>query len=306
AGNVVELKEKNKYCGVWVQSKTKTDEDGNPYVIDEFYKLYFDGYGHSAFMYYNEDSGKYRNNWGSSKNWVDTAETATGLYCEYNENYKTDWVFYYDMNVVYTKKFGIYGEYACYKRGYTGALTPPSLPSSLVGSYTGEEEDGTAVVFNLKNDLTGSYKGVPFTAVYDGIKSVVFKLSGVEYLFDTISKELKYGSENVALTLSGAVTEVIPEALCGSWTGVWTGFGATAGDVRTIIIESDGTISYGDIQCIASYDAEKYTVAGKTSDGQYEFSFVWNVETGAMKGSMIHNVSDSEAYSYECNSMTKA
>ena len=45
----------------------------------------------------------------------------------------------------------------------------PKLPTGAVGSYTGTESSGTAVVLNLKQDLTGTYKGNPFVAVYDGV-----------------------------------------------------------------------------------------------------------------------------------------
>ena len=307
-----------KYQGVWCGDKTvkvldeNPNETGETRVIEKYYLLMFDGYGHAAYVYLSdEEKAEYKDNWGKPNIWRTASENSTGLHVEFNENYKIDFLFFYDMNLAYTKKFGVYGEMTYYKYGYTGTKELPKLPSSAVGSYTGNESNGTAVVFNLKQDLTGTYKGVPFIAVYDGVKNVSFTIASTRYSFDVTAKAISYGDENVSLTRTGDVTEVIPEALCGTWEGAWEGYGTGSGSaVRRFEIKSTGEFVYQDsatgMLSVVSQDSDKIvlSVVATTSNTTYTFKLTYNINTKNFSAKADY-VYDQETRVIECSSLTK-
>ncbi len=307
-----------KYQGVWCGDKTvkvldeNLNETGETRVIEKYYLLMFDGYGHAAYVYLSdEEKAEYKDNWGKPNIWRTASENSTGLHVEFNENYKIDFLFFYDMNLAYTKKFGVYGEMTYYKYGYTGTKELPKLPSSAVGSYTGNESNGTAVVFNLKQDLTGTYKGVPFIAVYDGVKNVSFTIASTRYSFDVTAKAISYGDENVSLTRTGDVTEVIPEALCGTWEGAWEGYGTGSGSaVRRFEIKSTGEFVYQDsatgMLSVVSQDSDKIvlSVVATTSNTTYTFKLTYNINTKNFSAKADY-VYDQETRVIECSSLTK-
>ena len=317
-GGRITLVAPDKYQGVWCNDKTvkvldeHLNETGETRVVEKYYLLMFDGYGHAAYVYLSdEEKAEYKDNWGKPNIWRTASENSTGLHVEFNENYKIDFLFFYDMNLAYTKKFGVYGEMTYYKYGYTGTKELPKLPSSAVGSYTGNESNGTAVVFNLKQDLTGTYKGLPFVAVFDGVKNVSFAVAGTRYLFDVTSKVISYGNENVSLTRTGDVTEVIPEALCGTWEGTWEGYGTGSGSgVRSFEIKNTGEFVYQDsatgMLSVVSQDSDKIvlSVVATTSDTTYTFKLTYNVNTKNFSAKADY-VYDQETRVIECSSLTK-
>lgn len=313
AGNVITLKEHDKYYGVWyLGKKVAVDEDENGNDIYEYkaryYRLVFDGYGHGTLFYFNVYSEQYSFNWGGAEGWAAYFETDTGIHIDFNSSQNYDFVFYYDMNVVYTKNTmnGSYPKGVSFaKLGYTGTTTPPTLPGSIPGKYTGEESDGTAVVLNIKDDLTVGYKGSPYvSAIYDGIDKIYFKINGVNYTFDTATKVLTYGSESVTLTTAGEITEIIPEFFCGTWSGTWAAYGG-AGEVRTLTVTTDGTILYGDYTVTVTYDATTQTVSGESSDGIYEITLTYDADKNVMKGTIEYRDEDMGGRTYECSSLTK-
>lgn len=308
-GGQVTLVAPDKYQGIWCEDKIvkvldkNLNETGETRLVKGYHLFILDGYGHAAYVYLSdEEKHEYKDNWGRANIWRTMSETSTGIHVEFNENYKIDYLFFYDMNLAYTKKFGVYGEMTFYKYGYTGTTELPKLPTGAVGSYTGTESSGTAVVLNLKQDLTGTYKGNPFVAVYDGVKNVSFTISSIKYLFDVTTNTISYGSESVSLTRVGDVTEVIPEAICGTWSGTWEEKGG-----KDVILESNGTLKFGDVTCTATYNAEKFTItaSGTAKDGStsYEFELIYNPDTKTINAKVTY-VDDETRYT-NCPSLSK-
>lgn len=317
ANGVVTLAKADGYGGVYYQGGNINVQDKNGNVIgkeyiEKYYLLMVDGYGHSRVLYYSADNKEYRPNWSSENHngWAQYTVTATGVHVEYNSSQVYDFVFYYDNNLLFVKcTTGVLKETTYPKVGYTGTTELPKLPASAVGSYTGTESDGTAVVLNLKQDLTGTYKGNPFVAVYDGVKNVSFTISSIKYLFDVTTNTISYGSESVSLTRVGDVTEVIPEAICGTWRGTWTSSNATSGTGNNIdlTIESDGTFVFNkDVRGIANYDAatNTVTVSCTYAEKPYVFTLKYNADTKSF-GGRYETEYDGNMYYYECDSLTK-
>lgn len=317
ANGVVTLAKADGYGGVYYQGGNINVQDKNGNVIgkeyiEKYYLLMVDGYGHSRVLYYSADNKEYRPNWSSENHngWAQYTVTATGVHVEYNSSQVYDFVFYYDNNLLFVKcTTGVLKETTYPKVGYTGTTELPKLPASAVGSYTGTESDGTAVVLNLKQDLTGTYKGNPFVAVYDGVKNVSFTISSTKYLFDVTTNTISYGSESVSLTRVGDVTEVIPEAICGTWRGTWTSSNATSGTGNNIdlTIESDGTFVFNkDVRGIANYDAatNTVTVSCTYAEKPYVFTLKYNADTKSF-GGRYETEYDGNMYYYECDSLTK-
>lgn len=317
ANGVVTLAKADGYGGVYYQGGNINVQDKNGNVIgkeyiEKYYLLMVDGYGHSRVLYYSADNKEYRPNWSSENHngWAQYTVTATGVHVEYNSSQVYDFVFYYDNNLLFVKcTTGVLKETTYPKVGYTGTTELPKLPASAVGSYTGTESDGTAVVLNLKQDLTGTYKGNPFVAVYDGVKNVSFTISSIKYLFDVTTNTISYGSESVSLTRVGDVTEVIPEAICGTWRGTWTRSNATSGTGNNIdlTIESDGTFVFDkNVRGIANYDAATNTVTVSCTydEKPYVFTLKYNADTKSF-GGRYETEYDGSMYYYECDSLTK-
>lgn len=317
ANGVVTLAKADGYGGVYYQGGNINVQDKNGNVIgkeyiEKYYLLMVDGYGHSRVLYYSADNKEYRPNWSSENHngWAQYTVTATGVHVEYNSSQVYDFVFYYDNNLLFVKcTTGVLKETTYPKVGYTGTMELPKLPTSAVGSYTGTESSGTAVVLNLKQDLTGTYKGNPFVAVYDGVKNVSFTISSIKYLFDVTTNTISYGSESVSLTRVGDVTEVIPEAICGTWRGTWTRSNATSGTGNNIdlTIESDGTFVFDkNVRGIANYDAATNTVTVSCTydEKPYVFTLKYNADTKSF-GGRYETEYDGSMYYYECDSLTK-
>lgn len=307
----------SKHQGIWYQDKYIEVLDENGYKTDEkelktaYYIFMLDGYGHSRIMYWQSYEKRYRPNWGGSNGWIDIQETESGVHVKYNSSQIADLVFYYNDSLVYTKSdTWILKECSFYRPGYTGSLNPPALPSSVEGSYTGVESDNTAVVLNIRTDLSGSYKGVPFSAIYDGNNEVTFTLDGVRYVFDIVAKTISYGNENVALTRTGDVTEVIPKAFCGVWSGTWTVANGSTGNPVKITLEADGTFRFGNdsdpVLATASYDAATNTITASATknDTPYNFTLTYNPDTKELKGRYTTEY-DGNAMVYECPLLTK-
>lgn len=291
------------YRGVWYMDTTKTDDDGKSYMIRKYRKVVVDGIGHIAVLYYKESENLYAFNWGGST-WSSYTEVPAGLYVEFNSSQKVTFSFYYEKALAYARG-GIIDRSAYYAEGYTGAMTPPTLPASAEGKYTGTSANGDAVVFNLNRDLTGTYNGVAFTAIYDGGTRVIFTVSGVSCVFRTDTLVLTVGDEQIALTSAGAVTEKIPASMCGTFSGTWTG--ANSG-VRTVVIESDGTVTYFDNIRFTdvTYDVEKGTLKATTEVGgeTYTITLTWNAEKSSYMG-YVNYTYDGEETRAECQSLTK-
>ena len=215
------------------------------------------------------------------------------------------------MNVAYVKNVTQHGSSfkdgdSFAKAGYTGTTELPKLPENVSGKYTGVESDGTAVVLNVKDNLTVGYKGFPYvSAIFDGTDKVYFKINGVSYTFNTTTKVLTYGSESVTLTAAGEVTEVIPAFFCGTWEGTFVTTAGGSGQVWQITVNAEGTIIYGEYTITAIYDMAKQTVSGKSSDGIYEITLTYDADNNVLKGTIEHKDEDMGGRTYESNSLTK-
>lgn len=309
ANGVVTLAKADGYGGVYYQGENIKVKDKHGNVIGEefiekYYLLMVDGYGHSRVLYYSADDKEYRPNWSSENHngWAQYTVTVTGVHVEYNEYQVYDFVFYYDNNLLFVKstKGGLKETYP--KVGYTGTTELPKLPASAVGSYTGNESSGAAVVFNLKQDLTGTYKGMPFVAVYDGANRVSFTIASVRYLFDVTTNVISYDTESVTLTRTGEVTEVIPTALCGTWRGTWEGPNG-----NDVIIEANGTLRYDDVTATATYDIEKgiLSATGKSADGKVTYTFELKYNSNTKTFSADVKYVDEETRYTRCSSLSK-
>lgn len=310
AGNVVTPLTPDRYQGVYYEERswneTVEDQDGNETVVPrydaKYYKLVFDGFGYSSFFYH--PNGEYRYNWGSSSAWVEYTENGYGVHVEYNQHQKMDFLFYYNGQVAYTKSFGNGGEERAFaKDGYDGSLTPPTLPAGLEGKYTGTLADGvTAVVLNFKSDLSGTYRGTPFSAVYDGADSVFFLIGGTLHCFDITTKVLTYGTEAVSLTLAGVITDVLPAGVCGTWSGTFQVLGTV-----TVTISANGTVNFGDKTVFedATYDAGKnqITATVENDGGKYTLTLTWNIASDTL--SAQYTVESDETYRRDCEAMAR-
>ncbi|HBJ18973.1 MAG TPA: hypothetical protein DDY70_04455 [Clostridiales bacterium] len=305
AENVITPLVPDQYQGVYYLGKDLTDDEGNTTTDDKYYKLIFDGFGTTALLYHVD--GEYRHNWGSSSGWVAYTENGYGVHAEYNQYQKLDYLFYYNYQVVYTKSFGnLGGERSFAKAGYTGPTTPPTLPAGLEGKYTGTLSDGTSVVFNFKSDLTGTWRGTPFAAVYDGTDYVCFTIGSTLYRFNIETKVLTFGSETVTLTASGEITDVLPAGVCGTWSGTFDGMNS---GTRTVKIEANGTIVYNGTVTFtdASYDVEnkRITAAVETDAGKLcEITLTWDPATGSLSAEYKETTDDTDAVTLRCSSLT--
>ncbi len=292
------------YQGVWFMD-SKSDGE----LVSKYYKLLIDGYGHTAFMYlrYDEASGgpKYKYNW-SEPSWVNIYETSTGLTCDYNKYQHCEMSFYYDYNLMYSTQFGYLGEVGMYKDGYTGSMLPPVLPSSAVGRYTGVDENNVPVVLNIRQDLNGSYAGNPFAASYDGVDTVIFKILNVVYRFNIKTLVLSYGESQITLISDGGIQEIIPEALCGVWTGTWEGIGSDQS--TTLTIEKDGTIKYVEQTFVdVQYDYETNIITGTgvtASQDPVSIKIVYDADSGTIN--VVYTFEyDGETHTVEGKNLTK-
>ena len=107
------------------------------------------------------------------------------------------------------------------------------------------------------------------------------------------------------LTRGGDVEEVIPAMFVGSWSGNWSGYGSSTTDTRTVEIESDGTMKYGEVTLVAEYDVEKSQIIGKNADESYVITLTWNAQNGVMSATLVTQYDGSE-YTLTCSSLTKA
>lgn len=302
--NQIELITPDKYQGVWYKDH-KVDGE----IIEKYYKLLIDGYGHSTFMYLyhheSTDEYEYKYNWGQTS-WVEITETETGITCDYNKYQHCEMRFYFDDQLMYSTKFGYLGEISMYKDGYTGSMVPPTLPSTAVGRYIGVDQNEVSVVLNLRQDLNGSYAGNPFVATFDGSNTVVFKVLGVVYTFNIDTLVLSFENTSLQLSSDGQIKEIIPEVICGEWSGNWSGMGSDNNNVLTI--EKDGTIKYVEqVFSDVTFDYETYTIyASGKSEAQEPLSIVivYNPENNTIN--VVYTfVYDGENYTINGDSLTK-
>ncbi|MCH5156717.1 MAG: InlB B-repeat-containing protein [Clostridiales bacterium] len=273
-GTVTPLATLNEYFGIWYSGAYYTPLDDDGYATDKvepvydpmYHKLILDGYGNTAF-YYHKYGQTYTPNW--SDQWGTYYLTSTGIHAQFNSVQPADIVFYYDMQVAYSSNFGYLKEKTFAKAGYNGPTTPPVIDSSWAGRYTGQDSENKQVIFNLRADCTGDFKGAPFVAVYDGDKTLRFTLGNVNYtvVFDG-SVTIQYGSESIVLTKGGEILEVIPAALVGTWTcSNVEGYGASG--TYTVVIQENGSISFnGTPVGMGNYDSSTFviTVSGAGKD----------------------------------------
>ena len=143
----------------------------------------------------------------------------------------------------------------------------------MVGSDT--------VKINLRADGTGTYAGKPFTGIYDGIDTIFFELDGTEYKIKIGANKaltLVIGDDSIALTRDGEITEMIPEAIAGTWSGEFEGMGVASGEIRTVIITTNGMDCYynDDPLTDVAYDYETNTITAKC--GSLKVKMVWREE----------------------------
>lgn len=304
ANNVITEKPHDEYQGVWYQDGSYTDEKYETIEHKKHYKLVISGYGKTTILYYKYYQDEYVFNWGGGQ-WGTYTLNSNGVHCRFNEYHDGDVVFLYEKQVAYSKSLGYFGETFFYADGYDGQLVLPTLDAKHIGQYVGQLADGTSVVFNLKADMSGTYRGLPFTALYDGVSTVTFDINGTKYAFNINTNTLSYDSENIALTLNGAVTEILPAGLAGTWNGTWEGANATG--VSAIVIKVDGTITFcgltfGNI----NFDAETnvLTCDAELNGDQWTLKLTWNVDSMTLTAESTFEY-DGETLTREAAELTK-
>lgn len=306
AGNVITEKPHDEYQGVWYQDGTITNDKDEKVPFAKYYKFIVTGYGKSTLFYYSDYREKYSFNWGGA-GWGTYTLNANGIHCRFNEYQTADVVFLYNKQVAYSKSFGYLGEAFFYADGYEGQLVLPTLDSAHIGQYVGQIADGTSVVFNLNADMSGSYRGLPFSALYDGASTVSFAINGTNYFFNINTNTLSYDEENVVLTLNGAVTEILPAGLAGTWMGTWTGASAEQVKNSAIVIKVDGTITFcgltfGNVDFDATTNV--LTCDATQNGDRWTLKLTWNVENNTLKAENVF-VWDDQTFTREAAELTK-
>lgn len=280
AGEVT-LLEQDGYQGVWYMDAMRYTYEKD-YMVEDYYKLVVDGYGNTA-VYYLSDYG-YRLNWGGV--WGSYTLVPGGIHAIYNSSQIVTLYPYYDMNVLYSSPDSawIIKEASFAKKGYNGPLTPPVMPVEYAGSYYDVSDEGQEVIFNLKENLSGSFKGALITKVsYDGTNKVMFTANSISYTF-TYGDTCTIAGGGVVITVAkgGVVTEIYPSDLVGTWSGVWSGMGVTEGEIRSIRIQKDGFIYYvvgtlsESLLSSVEYDSVKGVITGYS--GALFITLTYNVE----------------------------
>ena len=279
ANGAVTLAQVDGKQGVWYLDHTHFSSGE---FTEKYYKLVIDGYGNATLLYLYDD-GDYHYNWGG---WGTYVASDYGVTVRFNEYHTATFTFYYDGNLLYTKSDWLYGECGFYKEGYTGSMTPPEFPTTWTGSYADASDEAKTAIFNLRADMTGSYKGYPISSVvYDGDKTLYFSANGQNYqvYFDT-TFVLTGNDEEITLTYAGAVTEVFPAALVGTWSGEFTGIGVTTGEVRSIRMDADGTVTYivsetaGTQLSQVNYDGGTNVITAYMQNGDIDFIMTYDAE----------------------------
>ena len=249
----------------------------------------------------------YQHNWGNDGKWVTVVETETSLYCDFNQYQHCVFNFYYNYGLMYSTEFGYMKTIAMHKNGYIGPMVPPTLSQDAVGSYIGETSDGQGIVFNLRQDLAGTYCGKPFTAIYDGEETIIFTIQGVTYKFNIQTLVMSYNGEDIKFTFNGEITDVIPTELCGVWSGSsWTGMGAN--ENTKVTIEKDGTVKYESQYFIdITFDYETMTITGSGKSGsQEDVNIVITYNTDTMTIDVHYTfIYDGEEYTIDGKGLTK-
>lgn len=282
SGGMVTLLAQDGYQGVWYKDGMRYTVDGD-YEVENYYKLVIDGYGRSA-VYYLSDYG-YRLNWGSGS-WGTYHEVSGGIYVAYNSAQTATLRLYYNDNVLYSDANSnwIIKEASFVKKGYEGPVQPPVMPTYYAGSYYNVADENKEIIFNLKENLTGSFNGAPISRVsYDGLNSVYFSADSVSYIF-TYGDVCTISSINGTITVAkgGVVTEIFPADLLGTWSGVWSGYGVSSGEVRSIRIQEDGLVYYvvgefaESLLTGVKYDGANGVITGYAGD--LEFTLIYNAE----------------------------
>ena len=282
AQGAVTLAQTDGYQGIWYHEGTSWST-GETY--DKYQKLIIDGYGNATLMYlYDVENGVYRHNWSG---WGTYTVNASGITVQFNSSHKADFQLYYDGNLLYTKSdTWLYREMSFIKDGYTGSTTPPVFPVEWAGAYVVEGQ--TDVVFNLRDNLTGSYLGSPISNVsYDGDKTVYFRAYSKTHavVFGTTITLTPDGESAITLARRGNVEEVFPAVLCGQWQGLFEGYGAN--DTRSIFIKATGEIVYaanndeasGTYLSQVNYDGATGIITAVSGGLEFELTYDMEEET---------------------------
>lgn len=282
----VTLAQTDGYEGAWYASGTYGDGVNNPY----YNVLLIDGRGHMTVLYYKyPERDEYALNWSD---WGSYTQNATGLLLVFNESNRSDAVFYYGGKVAWMNRrdggAAVRDYYVA--KGYNGPTTKPQLDAVLSGAYSGSA--GTdSVTLNLRADGTGSYNGTPFVGVYDGENKIRFAIDGTNYeiiIGASNALSLKIGDgAPISLSKTGAVTEKIPAALCGTWTGEWSRENASASETRTVVLEPTGlSCTYVDSTLtFVSYDPINNVISFTL--GSDTLTLTWDSATDTMAARLV-------------------
>ena len=80
------------------------------------------------------------------------------------------------------------------------------------------------------------------------------------------------------LARNGEITEMIPEAIAGTWSGEFEGMGVASGEIRTVVITTNGMDCFYNNEALTevAYDYETNTITAKC--GGLNVTMVWREE----------------------------
>ena len=180
-----------------------------------------------------------------------------------------------------------------------------------IPSYKLYEDNLVFVFLDINPDSNGHTLIIPKTHYkdIDDIDTNTFKHIGEITKKIKIELEEKLNIDGLTLIQNnGDIQEVIPEVLCGIWTGTnWTGMGAN-GNTK-VTIEKDGTVKYVEqaFQNV-TFDYETMTIYGSgLSSAQEEISIVITYDEDTQTIDITYNfVYDGENYNITGKDLTKS
>lgn len=257
------------------------------------YRLFVDGFGRAVYEYYGEEYGEYRNNWGSSEGEEYNRYTAVSsvTYRARMNAYYTIYFTKLDENNIYVDI--VYEEGGAAERHNTFVLTKfgeapvskPAFDQRYVGTWN--NGDSTLIIAGESACTLGTQSGAYIVFTAEGYR---FVAGGTEYLAVLSGDGSTLTVNGVDYTKGTSAPGGDVESWLSAVVGTWTCSGRTS-----VIISSDGTVTYGEALAQLKYD--QATKVYSFSYGETNCKFTVG-ENGAMSFSFEFDGSDYGPFTY--------